>query len=60
MYDTSGAITAAKGMWIEAIRSTPSAGTAYTDFHIRACWYAPGTNQPMNLGTIVRLYEPAN
>lgn len=60
MYDASGTISATKGMWIEAIRSTPSNGTAYTDFHIRACWYAPGTNQPMNLGTIVRLYEPAN
>lgn len=60
VYDASGAITTTKGMWIEAIRSVPANGTAYTDFHIRACWYAPGTNQPMNLGTIVRLYEPAN
>lgn len=60
MYDGSGAITNSKGIWIEAIRSVPSNGTAYTDFHIRACWYAPGTAQPMNLGTIVRLYEPAN
>ncbi|MGV9002040.1 MAG: type IV pilus modification PilV family protein [Candidatus Saccharimonadaceae bacterium] len=60
VYDGAGSITAAQGMWIEAIRSLPANGTVYTDFHIRACWYAPGTNQAMNLGTIVRLYEPTN
>lgn len=60
-YDTAGALTRAKGIWIEAVRSAPSpSGTAYTDFHIRACWYPPGTDLPMNLGTIVRLYEPTN
>lgn len=59
-YDASNAITTAKGMWIEAVRSVSTSGTAYTDFHIRACWYAPGAEQAMNLGTIVRLYEPTN
>lgn len=59
VYDPSGALTTSKGLWIEAVRSTPAGGTSYTDFHIRACWYSPGAGQPMNLGTIVRLYEPA-
>ena len=49
-----------QGIWIEAVRSTPTNGTSYTDFHIRACWGAPGTNMPMTLGTIVRLYDPTN
>jgi type II secretory pathway pseudopilin PulG len=60
VYNTSNSIAARKGIWIEAVRSTPANGTRYVDFHIRACWDAPGTGQPMNLGTIVRLYEPAN
>lgn len=58
-------LTTAQGIWIEAVRSRPSAdvnqaNTRYTDFHIRACWDAPGAGMPMNLGTIVRLYEPVN
>lgn len=59
VYAADGTLTTSKGLWIEAVRSTPSGGTSYTDFHIRACWYSPGAGQPMNLGTIVRLYEPA-
>ena len=44
----------AEGLWIEAVRGD---GT-YFDFHIRACWNAPGINAPMTIGTIVRLYVP--
>lgn len=43
----------AEGLWIEAVR-----GDGFYDFHIRACWNAPGSNVPMTLGTIVRLYAP--
>lgn len=47
------------GMWIEGVRSSsPGESAGYIDFHIRACWSAPGSSKPMNLGTIVRLYEP--
>lgn len=48
-----------QGLWIEGVRSpvAPPA-TGFIDFHIRACWDAPGANRPMYLGTIVRLYEP--
>lgn len=53
----------AYGMWVEAVKSESvvpsSAGTTYIDFHIRACWYSPTGEQPITLGTIVRLYVPA-
>jgi type II secretory pathway pseudopilin PulG len=59
-YDSSGNLTSSKGLWIEGVRVSPSAGAnaGYIDFHIRACWDTLGMSQPMNLGTIVRLYEP--
>lgn len=60
LYDGGGALTSAQGLWIESVRATPSSGASYVDYHIRACWYPPGTGQPMNLGTIVRLYEPTS
>lgn len=60
VYNTDGTLNTSQGVWIEAIRSTPSGGTSYTDFHIRACWGGPGTDIPMNLGTIVRLYDPTS
>lgn len=59
-YKADGSINVGQGLWIEAVRSTPRGGTSYTDFHIRACWGGPGTDIPMNLGTIVRLYDPTN
>jgi len=44
--------------WIESVPSPSSVtGPKYVDFHIRACWSAPGNSAPMTLGTIVRLYE---
>ena len=43
----------AEGLWIEAVK-----GSGYYDFHIRACWTAPGESSPTTLGTIVRLYDP--
>lgn len=60
VYKDDGTLSQSQGIWIEAVRSAASGGTRYTDFHIRACWGAPGMSVPMNLGTIVRLYDPAN
>ena len=54
----SGTTTKSQGMWIEVVKP-PKAGGGYYDFHIRACWIAPGNNTPTTLGTIVRLYDPA-
>ncbi len=65
VYNDDKVLQSSQGIWIEAVRSgTGRAGSnlqavSYTDFHIRACWDAPGSNRAMNLGTIVRLYEPA-
>lgn len=63
-YDASSKLTAAEGLWIEAIRSKTNttdpaqANVGYIDFHIRACWYGSGQATPQTLGTIVRLYDP--
>lgn len=48
-----------EGMWIQAMRIGSNDGLGYAiDFHIRACWDAPGSSNPVTLGTIVRLYDP--
>jgi type II secretory pathway pseudopilin PulG len=66
VYDNStNAVLAAYGIWIEAVPSKRRQTTEeqqekkqFVDFHIRACWPAPGSDIPMTIGTIVRLYEP--
>ncbi len=62
-YNGSQVVTASQGLWVEGVRSGTSAdanqaNTGYIDFHIRGCWDGPGFSEPMNIGTIVRLYEP--
>ena len=47
-----------EGIWVQQLQGSNN-GTSYRDFHIRACWNAPGGNVPVTLGTIVRLYDPA-
>lgn len=61
VYNDDSSIKQAYGIWVEAVPSGPQPGgvARYVDFHIRACWDSVGTNHPMTLGTIVRLYEPA-
>jgi type II secretory pathway pseudopilin PulG len=60
VYNGSGTLVSSNGLWIEGVRTNPSSGAnaGYIDFHIRACWDTLGMSVPMNLGTIVRLYEP--
>lgn len=53
-----GSVSTAYGMWIESVPSRSATQKAFVDFHIRACWDAPGSAVPMTLGTIVRLYDP--
>lgn len=43
----------AEGLWVMPVRVSQNA----YDMYIRACWYSPGADQPVTLGTIVRLYE---
>ena len=47
------------GIWIEKqdITAIEGFGKAY-DFTVRACWYGPGLEVPMQLDTTVRLYDP--
>ncbi|MEO7904730.1 MAG: hypothetical protein ABIR91_02985 [Candidatus Saccharimonadales bacterium] len=59
LYQPSGAVSQAYGIWVEAVPRAEAAGVAgFVDFHIRACWRAAGSSAPATLGTIVRLYEP--
>lgn len=58
VYNDDSSINQAYGIWVEAVPSRATGGPGFVDFHIRACWSAPGTSAPMTLGTIVRLYEP--
>lgn len=59
IYNPDSSINIAYGMWIEAVPSTVNAnGTGFVDFHIRSCWSSAGSEKPVTLGTIVRLYEP--
>jgi type II secretory pathway pseudopilin PulG len=55
-------LISADGIWIEAVEDGLSSATPgqvhFTDFHIRACWYSPGSSPVVTIGTIVRLYEP--
>lgn len=58
IYDGSSNVEAAYGMWVESVPSSAALARRFVDFHIRACWPAPGSAVPMTLGTIVRLYDP--
>jgi len=56
---TSGGVTRAYGVWIEAVKPTPISGQpSFIDFHIRACWYSPIGAVPTTTGTILRQYIP--
>lgn len=62
-YGTDGKFTQSEGIWIEGVRSGATGdanqdNTRYIDFHIVACWDAPGNGPPSTIATIVRLYEP--
>jgi type II secretory pathway pseudopilin PulG len=52
---------AAYGLWVEPVMSNDSdPASRYIDFHIRACWEGASSAPQRTLGTIVRLYVPAN
>lgn len=59
LYNPDSSINQAYGIWVEAVPSSGNTNNAgFVDFHISACWDAPGGSVPATLGTIVRLYEP--
>lgn len=58
-FDVSGTSPKFQGIWV--VPTVSDAGTstvtAAYDMHIGSCWYVPGSDKPMTLGTIVRLYD---
>jgi type II secretory pathway pseudopilin PulG len=57
--DYSTNATESQGIWIQATKAQeqgPGSVAAY-DFYIHACWDSVGVDEPMTLGTIVRIYE---
>ena len=59
VYDEDSNVQSAYGMWVESVPSNALVARRFVDFHIRACWAAPGSTVPMTIGTIVRLYDPS-
>ena len=64
-YDEGGKlyVGAAEGIWVIARKSAAMSNMLnnqpeYYDFHIYSCWYAPGSDHPSTIGTIIRLYNP--
>ena len=57
-------VARAEGIWVVSIAGIKGStdvyrGVAeYYDFHIRTCWYTPGSSVPSTIGTIIRLYNP--
>ncbi len=48
-----------QGKYVNASRSdSPDQRGAYIDFYIQACWNSVGSNVPVAIGTVVRLYDP--
>lgn len=48
------------GMWIEREFTDGVTLPDSFNFSIRACWYGAGLNVPLQLETVVRLYEPGS
>ena len=47
------------GMWIERQYQSPTATLpALYTFTVKSCWLGAGLDRPMNLETVVRLYDP--
>lgn len=53
---SSGALRS-EGIWIQATRAQQNGPIAAYDFYIHACWDSYGIDEPVTLGTIVRIYE---
>lgn len=54
----TGADVRSYGMWIEREYQAGGNVPDSFNFNVRACWYGAGLSTPLQLETIVRLYEP--
>jgi len=57
--ETSGAVQA-YGIWIEREFRPGNNDADVYDFKVRACWQGAGMNVPLQIETVVRLYEPGS
>lgn len=67
--NSSTVLERAEGLFIVAVKDSgsivvDSSGTidkkpAYYDFYIRSCWFAPGSDRPSTISTVIRLQDPA-
>ncbi len=66
-YDT---IAAAEGIFVVGVKDQRTTAvvsgsgidyraSAFYDFYIRTCWFAPGADKPSTISTVVRLQDPA-
>jgi len=51
-------VTRIEGLWVVAVTADQPGDRSFFDFHIRACWRAPGGRVATQIGTVVRLYNP--
>ena len=69
LQDYYNSIYRAEGIYIIAVKdnnttsiigssSVDSKSSAYYDFYIRTCWYAPGAEKPSTISTVIRLVDP--
>lgn len=56
----TGAAVQSYGMWIEREYQAGGNVPDSFNFNVRACWYGAGLSTPLQLETIVRLYEPGS
>lgn len=56
MVDLDPVSHRANGIWVVPVRVGSPATRAY-DMYIKACWDSVGQTRPMNISTIVRLYD---
>lgn len=48
----------AQGLWAQIVKVTGGDAQNAYDVYIQACWDSVGSDMPVTIGTIVRLYDP--
>jgi hypothetical protein len=52
-----GSNSVSRGLWVVPVAVSTTSGLAAYDMYIRACWDGVGSSRPLEIGTIVRLYD---